>query len=292
MPKPARFIPPGCLVEITARTVEGRCLLRPTAEFTRRTNGILGRALHLFPVALHGYVFMSNHVHIEAAGQDAETLAKFESHVLGNTARVAQELTGWKGQVWERCEPIPIVDDDAAEQRQTYILANGTKEGLVASPLEWPGPSSAMALVTGKTVEAEYDLRRDGRTIGKVTYPVTLTPLPSWAALSAEERQRRARSIVEEIEASVRTARGGAPPLGVEKLLQVDPYAIVELERRPAPLCHAVDDLKRTEFLQLRRAFLEARARASKRFREAPKDPAFPQHSFLPPSFRSDTERR
>lgn len=285
MAVPPRFIPPGLAVEVTARTLEGRCLLRPTPEFTRRANAILARTLDLYPVSLHAYTFLSNHLHFEATSVDAELLSRFESHLLGNVARLAQAVTGWKGDVWKRCTPIPILDDLAAEQRFRYVVANSTKEGLVSSPLEWPGPSSARALVTGETVEAEYEHRRDGRVIARVTYPIKLTPLPSWARLSREQRMARAAEMVEDIANEARVERAGRPPLGVDGILAVDPFAPVELDEHPAPLCHATDEQRRAEFLQSRRAFVASHARASEKFREGPDQPAFPPHSFLPTSF-------
>jgi len=275
------------MVEVTCRTIEGRCLLVPTPGFTRRVNGVIGRALHLFPVALHGYNVMSNHLHFEASSPDAELLSRFESHVLGNTARVAKDLTGWNGHVWERCQPIPILDDLAAENRLEYILANGTKEGLVISPLDWPGPSSATALYYGQTLEAEYPLRREGRVVAVASYPIRLTPIPSWSGLSLDQRTARAREMVDRITAAARQDRKGLPPLGVEAILATDPFAPVALDRRPAPLCHATDDRVRRDFLAARRIFLDAHARASEKFRGARGENQFPPHAFLPPSFRA-----
>jgi len=47
-----------------------------------------------------------------------------------------------------------IVSDEPEAQRQRlkYVLGTGTKEQLVASPLEWPGPNAARALVHGEPV--------------------------------------------------------------------------------------------------------------------------------------------
>jgi len=68
--RPFRLVPPGAVVEITARTVHGRLLLRPSADVNDLVIGVLGRAQHLFGVGRHAFVAMSNHMHLLASVRD------------------------------------------------------------------------------------------------------------------------------------------------------------------------------------------------------------------------------
>ena len=45
---------------------------------------------------------------------------------------------------------------DVQWSRLKYLLANGVKEGLVESPLDWPGVSCAKALVHGEPLEGYW----------------------------------------------------------------------------------------------------------------------------------------
>ena len=63
MPRPLRFVPPGSLVEITTRTIQGRLLLRPSPELTDIILGVIGKAQSLYGMAIHAFVFVSTHGH-------------------------------------------------------------------------------------------------------------------------------------------------------------------------------------------------------------------------------------
>ena len=100
-----------------------------------------------------------------------------------------------------------MLDDEAAVGRLSYLLAHGVKEGLVRTPEEWPGLSCLPLLRSeepkvvlffhwarrwrkGALVEGGED-RWDEKWAEEV--PLKLVPLPCWAQLSFEERQRKLR---------------------------------------------------------------------------------------------------
>ena len=62
-----RYIPPGSLVEVTTRTIQGRLLLVPSRDLNDIVNGVLARALSRYPVELVDFVVMGNHVLCAAA---------------------------------------------------------------------------------------------------------------------------------------------------------------------------------------------------------------------------------
>ena len=61
-------------------------------------------------------------------------------------------LHGWKAKLWSgRYHSMPVGDSEAAQiERNGYILLNGCKENLVASPNDWPGVTSVPSLCRGE----------------------------------------------------------------------------------------------------------------------------------------------
>lgn len=292
MGRPPRFIPPGATVEVAARTIGGRFLLRPGPEMNAAILGTLGRALHLYPLDLHAFTFLSNHWHALVTVPDAELLANFLGHVHGNIARAANRIHDWTGPVWKRrAETINVIDDESAEARLRYVLSQGAKEGLVASPLDWPGVSSTRALAFGAPLVGYW---RDGRLAaqrsrgGRIphasdimsAYPIDLAPLPAWSGIAEVQRQQRVREVIREIEEDAR--RRHFRPLGPAAILGQDPHAVAaDPESGPPPDVHAATQRSRSEFLIARRAFMAAYAAASQSLRARPA-PHFPRGAFPP----------
>ena len=252
------------MVEITARTNDGQLLLRPCPELNERILEIVGRALELYPVVLHAFVFLSNHWHALATVAEAAQLSGFLRYVHGNVAKAAKQVHGLGGVVWERrASVISVVDDDSAEERYRYILAHGAKEGLVRSPLDWPGVSSARALALGDTLEGIRRRRtrtsRSGSSHETIErYPIPLAPLPAWIALTASDRQRKTLAIVHELERDAAATHPNV--LGAAAVLRQSPLDRCQLTRRSAPKVHAAHGHApaRTRFLAARMYFYEA----------------------------------
>ena len=57
MARRLRFIPPGSLVEVTCRTIQGRLLLRPSPVLHDAIRGVLARAARLYAVEVHALPF-------------------------------------------------------------------------------------------------------------------------------------------------------------------------------------------------------------------------------------------
>jgi putative transposase len=249
------------MVEITTRTAAGRLLLRPGDELNRRITSVIGRALDLYPVSLHAFVFMSNHWHALLSVLDAARLSDFLRHVNGNVAKAVHDVVGWEGPVWgRRTQVIAVLDDEAADARYRYILAHGAKEGLVTSPLDWPGVSSARALALGEPVTGSWI--RPGSTVrAPQQHAIELAPLPAWARMSSWQRRERTADMVREIAA----ANTGRPVVGAALILRQDPLDRAVLERTPAPLAHVVAQSTMNAFLSARRSFLGTYRAAAQR---------------------------
>ena len=91
-------------------------------------------------------------------------------------------------------------------------MSHGAKEGLVASPAEWPGATAVPGLLAGMVLEGlwyDRDLETRARRRGADpdptafarTYTVRLTALPPWAGLSPSALRQRHETLLHDVEA-------------------------------------------------------------------------------------------
>ncbi len=284
MARRLRFVPEGSLVEITARTVQGRFLLKPGPGWSETFVGILARAQELYPVRLHAFVCLSNHLHLLASPDDAHRLAAFMRHVLTNLSKEAGRRHGWRGPLFERRYQAIVVTGEqyAHVERLTYLLRHGAKEGLIARPEDWPGPHCAKALRTGEPVRgvwisrtAQWVARNRGQQLSdaqaSIPQELKLEPLPCWTHLSPEAHRSAVADILKQIEedTALRHQRDETTPLGVADILAQHPHAAPNKPKRaPAPLVHAASRKPQDEtgvlrpLRRLRRRLLRGRRAA------------------------------
>ena len=298
MSRRLRFIPPGSLVEVTCRTVQGRLLLRPSPILRDLTLGVLARAVRLYPVELHAFAFLSNHFHLLVSVESAQRLARLMNYLNSNLAREAGRLIGWREKFWGRRYQAILVSNEAEAQvaRLRYILAHGVKEGLVDAPLDWPGAHCARTLLvsrplTGRWVDRTlaYAASRRRRPLDSGAFTkmetVRLTPLPCWRSSSESDRLRALRELVEDIEKEgrVQQSRTGRPPLGRDTVLRGDPRHVPNrLRKGPAPLVHAASRAARDALREAYRRFLGAYRQAAEKLRSGALDVLFPEGAFPP----------
>jgi REP element-mobilizing transposase RayT len=298
MPRRIRFIPADSLVEVTCRTVQGRFLLRPTPIIADLILGVLARAARLYPVQIHAFCFLSNHLHLLMTVESAYRLAAFMRYLNSNLAREIGRAVDWRDRFWGRRYQAVLVDPDPASQlaRFVYILRQGTKENLVASPLDWPGPSSLASLLTGETITGTWldrtlahRARRAGTPLTReeisTIETLTLVPLPCWRKVDEPTRRDRVvqlvRAIEEETAQRIRTS--GISPLGRARLERQEPHARSNrLERSPAPLIHTTSADTRRAYRSAYRNFLEAFRSAAAAVGRGARDALFPVGSFPP----------
>ena len=299
-----RFIPPGSLVEVTCRTVQGRFLLRPTPLIADLIRGALARAARLFPVELHAYCFLSNHFHLLLTVQGADRLAAFMNHLNSNLAREVGRQIRWREKFWgRRYQAILVSDEEQAQvERLLYILRHGCKEHLVRRPVDWPGASSTESLLTGKPIHGTwFDRTREYRLTSRGHVPrreeiaelesLELTPMPCWRDVSPELHRSRCAELVGlvEEETAQRVRASGREPLGRSRILRQDPFTRPNRPKKgPAPLVHAATNEVRRKMLCRYRSFVDAFCRAAARLRfdlagRAEALLLFPPGSFPPP---------
>ncbi len=286
------------MVEVTSRTIQGRMLLRPSALLNEIICGVLARAARLHEVGVHGHGFLSNHYHLLLSVLDAKQLASFMNYLNSNLAREAGRLVHWREKFWGRRYQAIVVSDEEEAQvgRLVYLLAHGVKEGLVASPYDWPGVHCARELVEGKPVSGRwYDrtLESKSRRKGLLLDPkdfiveeqLTLAPLPCWRSLEPEVYRARVQGLIEEIEAwgRQREEETGRPPLGREEVCRQDPhFEPSQLKKAPAPLVHAVAPEVRRALCKAYFTFLTAYQRAARLLRAGMMEVEFPAGAFPP----------
>ncbi len=299
-----RFVPPGSLVEVTCRTVQGRCLMRPTPVIVDLIRGALARAARLHPVEVHAFCFLSNHFHLLLTASGADRLAGFMNHLNSNLAREVGRQVSWTEKFWgRRYQAILVSNEEPAQvERLLYILRHGCKENLVRRPSEWPGASSTQALLTGEPVRGtwidrthEYELSRGKKAAGRAETmqeeALALAPLPCWRHLSSDLYLARCAELVAFVESETgqRIRETGREPLGRERIVRQNPYfRPARPKKGPAPLVHAASELARKEMRQRYQAFVDAFRRAAARLRLGVASAAdahllFPPGSFPPP---------
>ncbi len=290
---------PHTLYEITIRTIQERFLLTPSKLLNSLILGVIGRAMTLYPgVRIYSFKVMSNHIHIILGAPDLETLSAFMGHVNGNIAREAGRLCGWRAKFWSRrYRSIPIRDRKAMIKSMKYILSHGCKEGLVQSPLEWPGVGCERSLLFGEKLEgiwydraAMHEAERRGKEPKledfTIHYEVPLTPLPHLKDNSDEATRKCYQQMVEEIEEETRKAlvQKGRQALGADAIMSQDPFSRPRHPKRsPAPLCHASSRRTRNKYLREYKWFVALYHRAVEKLRRGELNIEFPENCFLPP---------
>lgn len=299
MPRSIRFTPPGHLVEITLRTMQGRLLLRPTRATARTIAGVIGRAQRRSAMEIHAVVAMGNHLHLLIRPRDAQQMASFMNHVGSNVARKVGKLVGWREKFWGRRYRAIVVSDEEEAQvaRLRYLLAHGAKEGFVLSPSDWPGLHAARPLVDGSmTIDgiwhdatAAYRDRAVGIEKPSSAYDepetIHLSPLPCWAHLSSSVSRSRVAEMVEDIEheTTERHRRAETAPTGAHFVLACDPHEKPRtVKRSPAPMFHAASKKAWSLLRDAYARFVVAYREAAERLRRDESPVSFPSGCFPP----------
>ncbi len=298
MGRPLRWTPPGGLVEVTCRTIQGRALLRPSRELNRRILGVVGRAQRRESMEMHAIVVLSTHYHLLLSPKEPGQLVRFMRFVQTNIAKEAGDLHEWTGPFWaRRYRHIPVSDETEAQvSRLRYVLENSVKEDLVARLRDWPGVHSAQAMLEGRLLEgiwynrtALYEARLRGERVAledfAETESVTLSPLPCWRGLPDDEVKELLGNLIDTIERDndARRRADGQEVLGIKAICRRPPHERPEkLARSPAPRFHAATRDGWRRLGDAYRAFAAAFRDAAELLRQGVADVRFPAGSFPP----------
>ncbi len=282
------------LVEISARAQHGRFLLRPSAESNDLILGVVGRAQAMYNVVLHSIIFLSNHYHMLMSVRSVEQMSLFVGFVNGNLAKELGRLHVWREKFWGRRYHSASVGEEAQIARFLYILANGCKEGLVASPLDWPGVSSAGALYRGETTmqgtwydrTAQYLASKRGQyELFPSTETVHLSPLPFLEGRSLDEQRAFVIDAVHRLEQETAEnhRKHGTEPVGARAIRRQKPHdKPKEFKSSPAPIIHAANPEEFWTMLNARKAKVADYRIAAERLKRGETDVRFPAGCFPP----------
>jgi putative transposase len=298
MTRPLRMIDnESGVVEITSRVQHGRFLLRPSREANDLVLGVLGRAQRMYEVTLYAFIFMSNHLHILMKAKSAQQMSRFMCFLKGNLAKELGRLHDWREHFWgDRYHSASVGDSEEAQSaRFIYILANGCKEGLVPSPLDWAGVSSAQALYDGEMQmrgtwydrTSQYRAgKRKGRALDPSTETVRLSPMPFLEGRTPEEQRNFAIQAVRRIEQETaeRHRKRGSKPLGAQAVRRQSPHdRPKDFKPSPAPIVHAATPEEYWVMRKARDLRVAAYRAASACLRGGDRTASFPQGCFPPP---------
>ena len=308
MPSPIRFVPntaklwkdptnnPIAIAEVTIRTIQGRYLMRPSSQSTSLILGVIAKAQERYSFPLYGYAYLSNHGSLLLGVRSAAHLSRIMNFIHSNIARELgrKEHSDWRGKFFERRgRAILVLSDEDVEARLKYLLANGTKEGLVARPERWTGAHCARVLCQGgrdmglwvnrsrlqRIVESYSEAEHEASE----RIPVRLSQIPSRAHLSPEQYRSFAREMCREISVEAKEERKGKPPLGAHRAERMNPHFRPEATAHsPAPLVHCTDRDHRHGFKGAYKAFVEAFRAACDALVEMEWEREFPEGG-LPP---------
>lgn len=290
-------LPPRCAVEVTFRCHQQRFLLRPDAEANDILLGCLGRAYQRYPgLNLHVISVLSNHGCFLASPESSFVLSSFMRDFLSTLGKRINLHRDRDGVVFERrYRAIPVLDEDAMEDRFRYVLTQGTKENLVASARDWPGVQSARALLGGPPLvgrwrdrSAELRLRRQrDRKLERAAargqspslkqsrkvcreYPIELVPMAHWLNLKPGQRRAQVASMLTQDDAAAgdRHERDQSSPLGVRAILKTDPKSRpVKSAKSSAPFCHGRSGAARRAFRRLYNVFVDLLVQSRERLK-------------------------
>ena len=286
-------------VEITQRTFQHRHLLQAEERLNRRIVGALAVAQKRYGGQIHAFVVTATHLHLLATFRDPKQMADFMRFFTRKVSIEVKKIHDWSDRVFpEPYVHIELAQEDVTElQRLRYILANGCKEGLVLSPLDWPGASSARALALGEPAEGTWLDRtglckaraRRGRKVREQEFEepveVELSPLPSQAHLSADAYQELVLEIVRDIEEETLAMHraAGTVPVGAGEVVRRHPHRKQPvIPRRSRPWCHASTRGARLAVKKAVRLIVAAYRDAARLLKQGARNVRFPAGTFPP----------
>lgn len=287
------------MVEVTARTIHGRWLLKPARALNEAIIGALARGKRRYRVRIHAVTVLSNHFHLLVSVENARQLADFMSFVNAKIAREAGRRWQWREKIWGRRYTGVVTSNEPAAQvaRLRYVLGNSVKEHLVARCRDWPGVHSALALSVGQPLRgywfdrtAESRVAGNRQPVGRYEFAtpesLELDPLPCWAHLTPHEYRQRIIALITEIESEARRERKRKHirVLGAQAISNMNPHRHSgKILSRPAPAFHAATRAVRRTMVDGYRAFVLAYREAAERLRQGAPIGAFPRGCFPPP---------
>jgi len=141
MPRPPRVCPAGIPQHIIQRGHNRQNCFHSEQDFATYAS-ILRTAVQRWNVAVHAWVFMSNHVHLLVTPVDDGAVSRLMHQLAGSYVRYYNTRHGRSGTLWEgRFRSCLVQDDEYLLQCYRYIELNPVRAGMVQHPGEYPWSS-------------------------------------------------------------------------------------------------------------------------------------------------------
>ena len=208
MPRLPRFFVPDVPLHVIQRGNGRGAIFRDPSDFLFFRD-CLGYAARRHSVAIHAYVFMTNHVHLLATPADAGGMPKMVQSVGRVYVPYFNKVYGRAGGLWESRYKATLVDDENDLLTcMRYIELNPVRAGMVDRAADYPWSSfranafgARDPLVTPHPVYERFGGTRDARQAayrGLFAAPVTEADLRlirdatqhAWVLGSATFRER------------------------------------------------------------------------------------------------------
>ena len=291
--------PQSTTSETVQKTLQSRFLLRPGPRFNALAIGALARAQELYPVQIHAFTLLSNHYHLVATYESPKQMADFHRQLNTRLSKEAGIAHDWQGTTVfpDRYRHVEISQEPQAEiARLKYVIGQGCKEGLVASPLDWPGASSTEALIGGETMKGVWVdrtalrvARNKGKDVTEADFSreveVQLTPLPCLQHLSVKQYRQFVLELVRDIEQETAAMHKTmeTDPMGAAEILSRDPHHRPnQTKKSPRPRFHAFHPNVRKAMRAALSLIVAAYRDATDRLKAGERHVRFPEHTFPP----------
>lgn len=137
MGRPARFTYAHAVHHVTLRCNNREFLF--TDPDHALFLGLLGEARRRFPLRLHHYCLMTNHVHLLFQVGKDDTLSKAMHWLSTSFTRRFNRAAGRKGHVWEARFRSTVIEQQAYFLRcMAYVDLNPVRAGMAATPADYP----------------------------------------------------------------------------------------------------------------------------------------------------------
>lgn len=137
MPRPPRVCPAGIAQHIIQRGHNRQNCFHCSHDFATYAS-ILRTAVQRWNVAVHAWVFMSNHVHLLVTPLEDGAVSRLMHQLAGSYVRYYNTRYGRSGALWEgRFRSCLVQDDEYLLQCYRYIELNPVRAGMVQHPEEY-----------------------------------------------------------------------------------------------------------------------------------------------------------
>jgi putative transposase len=142
MPRIARAVIPGCPHHVTQRG-NNRQDVFFVDDDRRAYLELLGRQAGRFGLAVHAYCLMSNHVHLIATPERADSLARALGRAHFLYTLYVNRLHGRLGHLWQNRFFSCALDDERLWTALAYVERNPVRAGLARRAWKYPWSSAA-----------------------------------------------------------------------------------------------------------------------------------------------------